>query len=79
MRQRHSYSGRRGQPFPEGGPDGPHDTNLTLALYARHMQRRDGEPERLRALIEGAEWANDGPMKGVGHSPGRPTTGQNRP
>ena len=53
--------------------------NLTLALYARHMQRRDGEPERLRSLIEGAEWANDGPMKAVGHSPGRPTTGQNRP
>ena len=50
--------------------------NLTLALYARHMQRRDGEPERLRALVEGAEWANDGPTEGVEHGPGRSVTGQ---
>jgi integrase len=27
--------------------------NLTLAIYARQMDRRDGEPERLRMLIEG--------------------------
>jgi integrase len=27
--------------------------NLTLSLYARQMDRRDGEPERLRALVEG--------------------------
>jgi integrase len=27
--------------------------NLTLAIYARQMDRRDGEPERLKALIEG--------------------------
>jgi hypothetical protein len=27
--------------------------NLTLAIYARQMNRRDGEPERLRALVEG--------------------------
>ena len=26
---------------------------LTLAIYARQMDRRDGEPERLRALVEG--------------------------
>jgi integrase len=31
--------------------------NLTLAIYARQMDRRDGEPERLRALVEGREWA----------------------
>jgi integrase len=29
---------------------------LTLAVYARQMARRDGEPERLRALVEGADW-----------------------
>ena len=34
--------------------------NLTLSLYARAMQRRDGERERLRALVEGAEWAEVG-------------------
>jgi hypothetical protein len=28
--------------------------NLTLAIYARQMDRRDGEPERLRALVEGS-------------------------
>jgi integrase len=27
--------------------------DLTLAIYARQMNRRDGEPERLRALVEG--------------------------
>jgi len=26
--------------------------NLTLSVYARQMDRRDGEPERLRALVE---------------------------
>jgi hypothetical protein len=30
--------------------------NLTLAIYARQMDRRDGEPERLRALVNGDEW-----------------------
>jgi integrase len=29
--------------------------NLTLAIYARQMDRRDGEPERLKALVEGGE------------------------
>src|SRR6185312_125780 len=27
--------------------------NLTLSIYARCMDRRDGEPERLKALVEG--------------------------
>ncbi len=27
--------------------------NLTLAIYARQMDRRDGEPERLMALVDG--------------------------
>jgi len=35
--------------------------NLTLSIYAREMDRRDGEPERLRALIGGANrWRIDG-------------------
>jgi hypothetical protein len=34
--------------------------NLTLAIYAREMNRRDGEPERLKALIEGREVAPSG-------------------
>jgi hypothetical protein len=28
---------------------------MTLAAYAREMQRRDGEPERLKALVEGRD------------------------
>jgi integrase len=34
--------------------------NLTLTVYAREMDRRDGEPERLRALVEGRGWAASG-------------------
>ena len=30
---------------------------LTLAIYAREMDRRDGEPQRLRALVNGDQWA----------------------
>jgi integrase len=31
--------------------------NLTLVIYARQMDRRDGEPERLTARVEGRQWA----------------------
>jgi integrase len=31
--------------------------NLTLSIYARTMDRRDGEPERLRTLVNGIELA----------------------
>jgi len=34
--------------------------SLTLSIYAREMDRRDGEPERLRALVNGEEWAPAG-------------------
>jgi len=34
--------------------------NLTLAIYARQMDRRDGEPQRLKALINGLQWATTG-------------------
>jgi hypothetical protein len=34
--------------------------NLTLAIYARQMDRRDGEPQRLRALVEGRDWVTTG-------------------
>jgi integrase len=29
------------------------DPKVTLGIYAKVMDRRDGEPERLRALVEG--------------------------
>ena len=38
---------------------------LALAIYAREMDRRDGEPERLRALVEGDVRALAGTDKAV--------------
>lgn len=32
------------------------DPKLTLSVYAREMRRKDGERERLRALVAGTEW-----------------------
>jgi hypothetical protein len=34
--------------------------NLALSIYAKTMDRRDGEPERLRALVQGEAWAPAG-------------------
>ena len=31
------------------------DAKVTLGIYAKVMDRRDGEPERLKALVEGRE------------------------
>jgi len=42
------------------GQLGHTDPTLTLRIYAREMARRDGERERLRALVEGREWAPTG-------------------
>ena len=47
-----------GEPPPYVKAQCGHKTaNLTLEIYARAMDRRDGEPERLRALVNGDEWA----------------------
>jgi hypothetical protein len=35
------------------GQLGHEKAEFTLSVYARQMQRRDGETERLRALVEG--------------------------
>jgi len=45
--------------------------NLTLAIYARQMDRRDGEPQRLKALINGLEWAAKGSNEAARVGPGR--------
>jgi len=34
---------------------GHSDLKIILAIYAKMMDRRDGEPERLKALAEGRE------------------------
>jgi integrase len=50
---------------------GHRSPNLTLAIYARVMDRRDGEPDRLRALVGGDLWhASGGP--GVTRDPSIP-------
>jgi integrase len=33
------------------------DATFTLTVYTHAMRRRDGERERLRALVEGCDWA----------------------
>jgi integrase len=42
--------------------------SLTLSIYARQMDRRDGEPERLKAFVEGREWAAMGSSTDLGAS-----------
>jgi integrase len=44
----------------EMGHTGP---QLALAIYAHAMRRADGERERLRALVNGADWAASGQLK----------------
>jgi integrase len=39
---------------------GHSDPNVTLRIYAKVMQRRDGERERLRVLVQGADSAQIG-------------------
>ena len=51
--------GRRGNGL-GAGLSGALAVDLTLAVYARQMDRRDGEPERLKALVEGRGWVATG-------------------
>jgi integrase len=44
--------------------------NLTLTVYARSMDRRDGEPERLSALVKGDDWGQPAPVAVGGHPSG---------
>jgi hypothetical protein len=42
---------------------------LALSIYAREMDRRDGEPERLRALVNGRDVpAEDGVWAAYGQA-----------
>jgi hypothetical protein len=58
---------------------------LTLSIYARQMDRRDGEPERLKALVEGANWYPTGTEaagtvpRGVREVPPEPVNSGNVP
>ena len=46
---------------PPGGLHHNHsDPKFTLRVYTRLMSRRDGERERLKALVQGADWAGTG-------------------
>ena len=47
-----------GEPPPYVMAQMGHSTaSLTLSIDARQMDRRDDDPERLRALVNGEEWA----------------------
>jgi integrase len=53
----------------QAGHTTPH---LTLAIYAQVMDRRDGESERLKALVNGEDWAPMGtsePSNAIGQRP----------
>ncbi len=39
---------------------GHSDPKVTLSIYAQVMFRGEGEAERLKALVEGSNWANNG-------------------
>jgi integrase len=61
-----------GEPPPYVRDQMGHTTaNLMLELYARQMDRRDGEPERLKALVHGETWARQRvPAASGGHAVG---------
>src|SRR4051812_19286811 len=42
------------------GQLGHRNPNFTLRVYAQEMARRDGERDRLSALVEGRDWARMG-------------------
>jgi len=42
------------------------DPRFTLRVYTHLMSRRDGERERLRALVQGADWAETGRIEATG-------------
>jgi integrase len=45
------------------------DPQVTLGINAKVMDRRDGEPERLKALVEGPEWVATGSSASSGALP----------
>jgi len=45
--------------------------NLTLAIYARQMDRRDSEPERLNALVEVMVWHSTQALCPTARTPAR--------
>jgi integrase len=64
------------------GQMGHTTANLTLAIYARQMDRRDGEPGRLKALVNGTVWTamdSSPPNRAVQEAPAAAGNGSNRP
>jgi integrase len=59
---------------------GHSDPKVTLSIYAQVMFRGEGEAERLKALVEGAQWPNNGTSAVIPTSKNRaeaPTDDQN--
>jgi integrase len=61
------------------GQMGHSTPTLTLLIYARQMDRRDGEPERLRALVEGRDWVATGSSRTDNVPSKVPATAENGP
>jgi hypothetical protein len=49
---------------------GHSDPKVTLSIYAQVMYRGEGERERLKAVVEGSDWA----LTGTGIGPRNDTT-----
>jgi hypothetical protein len=45
------------------------DPQVTLGIYGKVMHRRNGEPERVKALVEGREWVATGSSGSNGARP----------
>jgi hypothetical protein len=53
---------------------GHSDPKVTLSIYAQVMFRGEGEAERLKALVEGSNWANNGTSAVIPPSESDPET-----
>jgi integrase len=55
------------------------DPKVTLSIYAQVMYRGEGERERLKAVVEGSDWAPTGTGIGTRNAPTAPALGEQLP
>lgn len=58
---------------------GHSDPKVTLSIYAQVMYRGEGERERLKAVVEGSDWALTGTCIGTSNDTTAPTFGEQLP
>jgi hypothetical protein len=55
------------------------DPKVTLSVYAQVMYRGEGERDRLKAVVEGSDWALTGTGIGPRNAPTVPAPGEQLP